>query len=111
MKLSTMSLAVALFAAPALMMAPAPATRSATIQQRKVVQQHRIAQDVRSGQLTRRETAHLERQERGINREERAMRAQNNGRLTAMDRRTIRHQQNRESRRIYRDKHNGRHAG
>jgi hypothetical protein len=63
---------------------------------------------VRSGQLTPRETAHLERQERGINREERAMRAQNNGRLTRGDRRPINRQQNAESRRIYRDKHNNR---
>ena len=38
--------------------------------------------------------------------EERGMRAQDNGHLTTQDRRTINHQQNQESRRIYRDKHN-----
>ena len=36
------------------------------------------------------------------------MRAQDNGKLTAQDRRTLNRQQNAESRRIYRDKHNGR---
>ncbi len=41
----------------------------------------------------------------GINKEERGMRAQDNGHLTAQDRRTINHQQTVESRRIYRAKH------
>jgi hypothetical protein len=45
-------------------------------------------------------------QEGGINREEHAMRAQDNGHLTKQDRRVIHAQQNQESRRIYRDKHN-----
>ncbi|SEG61948.1 hypothetical protein SAMN05421819_3855 [Bryocella elongata] len=73
---------------------------------RKGYQQSRIAQGDRSGQLTPHETAHLERQERGINREERGMRAQDNGHLTAQDRHTLARQQNVESARIYRDKHN-----
>ena len=58
--------------------------------------------------MTARETGHLEHQEAGINREERGMRAQDNGHLTHQDRKTIHHQQNQESRRIYRDKHNAR---
>ncbi len=78
------------------------------IAQRKGHQQARIAQGDRSGQLTPHETAHLERQEGGINREERGMRAQDNGHLTAQDRHTLARQQNQESRRIYRDKHNNR---
>ena len=57
--------------------------------------------------MTSRETARVEHQQRAINREERNMRAVNNGRLTHSDRSTLQHQQNRESRRIYRDKHNG----
>ncbi len=36
------------------------------------------------------------------------MRAQDNGHLTKQDRKTLTHQQNVESRRIYRDKHNAR---
>ncbi len=94
-----------MIAAPALTMAQAPGHHIAA---RKANQQQRIGNGVRSGQLTAGETTHLERQERGINREERGMRAQDNGHLTAQDRRTINHQQNQESRRIYRDKHNAR---
>ena len=104
MKLTTIAMAAAFFAAPALMNAQS----NHEINQRKANQQGRIAQGVRSGQLTAHETAHLERQERGINREERAMRASNNGRLTHADRRVINRQQNAESRRISRDKHNNR---
>jgi hypothetical protein len=104
MKLTTIAMAAALLAAPALMNAQS----NHEINQRKVNQQDRIAQGIRSGQLTPGETAHLERQERGINREERGMRAANNGRLTSADRHLINHQQNAESHRIYRDKHNSR---
>jgi len=87
--------------------ASAPA-KPATINQRKENQQDRIAQGVKSGQLTAGETAHLEHQEAGINKEERGMRAQDNGKLTKQDRKTLNKQQNQESRRIYRDKHNAR---
>lgn len=105
MKFSKFAFA-AVLAGSALMVAQ---NASATdINQRKENQQDRIAQGVHSGQLTPGETARLGQQERGINREEHGMRAQDNGRLTAQDRRTINRQQNRESRRIYRDKHNGR---
>ena len=78
------------------------------ISARKGDQQARIGQGVRSGQLTPGETHHIEGQERGINHEERGMRSQDNGHLTAQDRHTLAHQQNQESRRIYRDKHNNR---
>ncbi len=108
MKLVTAMLASALFIAPAAMIAqtPTPGAHDWNINQRKVDQQDRIANGVRSGQLTPRETSHLEHQEAGINREERGMRAEDNGHLTRQDRRTIHAQQNQESRRIYRDKHN-----
>ena len=76
------------------------------INHRKAEQQGRIAQGVKSGQLTAGETSHVEHQESAINHEERNMRAQDNGHLTRSDRRTLQHQQNQESRRIYRDKHN-----
>ncbi len=82
---------------------PAPAARP-TIGQRKENQQDRIANGVKNGNLTAGQTSHLEHQEAGINHEERGMRAQNNGKLTAQDRKTIHQQQNQESRRIARDK-------
>jgi hypothetical protein len=107
MKVFTAVLASALFLAPAAMFAqtPTPGTHDYDINQRKVAQQDRIANGVKNGQLTAGQTAHLEHQEAGINREEHGMRAQDNGHLTKQDRQTIHQQQNQESRRIYRDKH------
>lgn len=102
-----MKLAIFAFSA-ALAFAPAALFAQTNIQDRKVDQQGRIAQGAKSGQLTAGETGRLEHQEAGINREERGMRAQDNGHLTTQDRKTLNHQQNQESRRIYRDKHNAR---
>jgi hypothetical protein len=84
-----------------------PGQHDYNINQRKENQQDRIAQGVKSGRLTAGETARLEHQQAGINKEERGMRAQDNGHLTQADRKTLHQQQNQESRRIYRDKHNG----
>jgi hypothetical protein len=106
--IATLTLApAAIFAQTTTTPTPAPA-KPATINQRKENQQDRIAQGVKSGQLTAGETAHLEHQEAGINKEERGMRAQDNGKLSKQDRKTLNKQQNQESRRIYRDKHNAR---
>jgi hypothetical protein len=110
MKLIMTFLASALLIAPAALLAqtvtPTPGANDYNIGQRKVDQQERIGNGVKSGQLTAGETGRLEHQEAGINREERGMRAQDNGHLTAQDRTTLHAQQNQESRRIYRDKHN-----
>ncbi len=81
------------------------------INQRKVDQQGRIAQGVRSGQMTARETGNVETREASINREEHAMHRADNGRLTHADRAALTRRQNRVSRSIYRDKHNGAHRG
>jgi Ni/Co efflux regulator RcnB len=86
----------------------ASAQSAATINQRKVNQQDRIAQGVRSGQLTAGETAHLERREASINREEHNMRRADDGHLTRADRAALTSRQNHVSRAIYRDKHNDR---
>jgi hypothetical protein len=72
-------------------------------------QQDRIAQGIKSGQLTAGETAHLEKNEAKINKEVRNDRAANGGKLTPQEKAKVNRQQNRESRQIYRDKHNGRH--
>jgi len=71
-------------------------------------QQDRIAQGVKSGQLTAGEAARLERHEAGVNHEIARDRAANGGKLTAQERAQINRQENRNSRAIYRDKHNGR---
>ncbi len=72
-------------------------------------QQDRIAQGIKSGQLSAGEAAHLENNEAKINNEVRHDRAANGGKLTPQERQQVNRQQNRESRQIYRAKHNGRH--
>jgi hypothetical protein len=106
MKAIKVVLATVLVALPAAGFAQTTQWQRDHINQRKTDQQDRMAQGVKSGQLTAGETAKLEHQEAGINREERGMRAQDNGHLTVQDRHTLAHQQNAESARIYRDKHN-----
>jgi hypothetical protein len=110
MRFVTAVLASTLVIAPAAMIAqtPTPGAHDYNINQRKVDQQDRIGNGVKNGQLTAGQTARLEHQEAGINKEERGMRAQDNGHLTKQDRHDIHAQQNQESRRIYRDKHDGR---
>jgi len=71
-------------------------------------QQDRIAQGIKSGQLTAGEAAHLESNEAKIKKEVRNDRAANGGKLTPQERKQVNRQQNRTSRQIYRDKHNGR---
>jgi hypothetical protein len=104
MKLSTIAIAAALvFGGAAISQAQTP-NRYDHVAQRQINQQHRIAAGVRQGQLTRGQAFRLERREAGIHREVRTMRAFDHGRLTARDRRVLYHQQNRMSRRIYRDR-------
>jgi hypothetical protein len=76
--------------------------------QRERLQQERIAQGVKSGQLTPGETSRLEGRESHINNEVHNDRAANGGTLTQAERRQVNHQENRTSRAIYRNKHNGR---
>jgi hypothetical protein len=71
-------------------------------------QQDRIAQGVKSGQLTSGEAARLENNQTRINNEVRNDRAANGGKLTPQEKKQVNRQQNRQSRKIYRDKHNGR---
>ena len=110
MRLMKFVLMAAIVAAPAITFAqaPAPAPQNHTIRQREFNQQRRINNGFRNGQLNRRQTARLDRQQRGIRHEVRSMRAHNNGRLTMRDRRMISHRQNIASRRIYHAKHNRR---
>jgi hypothetical protein len=83
--------------------APPPGTEGA----RSHDQQQRIGQGVQSGQLTAGETSHLEGREASVNHEKRAMRAGDDGHLTAGDRRALNRRQNHISKSIYKDKHNG----
>jgi len=74
--------------------------------QRRENQQDRIAQGVKSGQLTAGETAKLEKQQQGINKQVAADRKANGGTLTAGQKRQVNKEQNQASRNIYRKKHN-----
>jgi hypothetical protein len=79
-----------------------------TINQRRENQQDRIAQGIDSGRLSAGQAAHLESKEAGLNHEIRNDREDHNGHLTNRERGQINRQQNRLSRQIYRDKHDGR---
>ena len=78
------------------------------VNSREANQQARIAHGEKSGQLTPRESSHLENRQANINREARNDRAANGGRLTPQERTQVNHQQNNASRQIAQDNHNAR---
>lgn len=108
MKLHRIALTAALAAMPLSALAQTTYRERHEINARKENQQDRIAQGVRSGQLTPRETAHLEHNEARINHQEARMRYRDDGHLTSRDRHVLAREQNHESAAIYRDKHNDR---
>jgi hypothetical protein len=74
--------------------------------QRRENQQDRIAQGIKSGQLTPSETAKLETQQQGINKQVASDRRANGGTLTTSEKKQINKEQNQASRNIYRKRHN-----
>jgi hypothetical protein len=74
--------------------------------QRRENQQDRIAQGIKSGQLTPSETAKLEKQQQGINKQVATDRKANGGKLNASEKKQVNKEQNQASRNIYRKKHN-----
>ena len=109
-KYALLSVALGMFALPVVAQSPAatpdPAPRS-EVGQRQENQQDRIAQGVKSGQLTAGETEHLEKNQARINRQIHQDRKENGGKLTPQERAQINHEQNHQSKQIYRAKHNG----
>ncbi len=75
--------------------------------QRNINQQNRIEQGVQSGQLTKREASQLEGGQARVDRTE--ARAGADGHVSAGEQRQIQHRENKQSGRIYKDKHNNRH--
>ena len=75
------------------------------LDQREHHQAQRIRQGVRSGELTRPETRRLIRGEARLHRHEAI--AKSDGVVTARERARLQHEANVESRRIYRQKHDG----
>jgi uncharacterized protein YdbL (DUF1318 family) len=79
------------------------------IQERKENQQQRIGEGVENGSLTPNETRKLESKETNLNKEIRHDRRQNGGNLTNKEKAQINRQQNRLSKDIYKQKHDGQH--
>lgn len=77
-----------------------PHPRLLEVNRRLGNQNRRIRAEVREGDLTRGQANGLHRQDRQIRQEERDMSAQNGGRLTRQEQRTLNQQENRVSRRI-----------
>jgi hypothetical protein len=78
-------------------------TATPKVTKRQVNQQERIGQGVNSGELTPRETAHLEGREVKIQDDKKAAKA--DGTVTASERAKLNREENRTSRAIYRQKH------
>lgn len=76
------------------------------VNQRQQNQQNRIANGEKSGALTPRESARLERQQARINRSEKRDMAAHNGHLTKREQANLNRRQNRASASIYAKKHN-----
>jgi len=74
--------------------------------QRNINQQGRIEQGVQSGALTNRETSQLERGQAHVDRAE--ARAGADGHVGVREQARIQHRENKQSRKIFRDKHNAR---
>jgi len=92
-----------LFGVAAMVLFGALIPAEAGVDRRQRRQQARIRQGVRSGELTRGEARRLERGEARIARRE--ARARRDGNFTRRERGRIQRQLNRESRAIYRQKH------
>lgn len=78
-------------------------TRDPGVNARQHNQQQRVRQGVRSGELTRRETGKLAREQRDVRQLERAYKS--DGELTRAERVDLHHEQNQASRHIYNQKH------
>lgn len=100
-------LAVILFVASAGLVNAQRGTGSNTA--RQGTQQARIAEGVHSKELTRHETARLEREQRKIQIEKRIAKA--DGTVTPKEKRFLRREQNRASRHIYRQKNDAQERG
>lgn len=78
-------------------------THTPRVTHRQVHQQKRIAHGAKSGELTKRETAHLEARQAKVRHDKRV--AKSDGKVTPRERAKLNREQNRTSRAIYRQKH------
>jgi uncharacterized membrane protein YebE (DUF533 family) len=82
-------------------------TATPNVTKRQANQQARIGQGVSSGQLTPKETQHLEAREAKIQHDKKA--AKSDGTVTPAERAKLQHEENRTSAAIYRQKHDAQH--
>jgi hypothetical protein len=76
------------------------------VNRREQRQQNRIANGMKNGSVTPKEAAKLEKGETRIENREKRMMAKDNGHLTKKDQAKLNRQENKESKKIYRAKHN-----
>ncbi len=106
-KFAEIALAAVLAALPAATLsAQTTYTQRHSVNNRSSDQQSRINQGVASGQITNKGAANLQSHQNAINSKIQADRAVDSGHLTAQDRHQLARAQNRQSQRVYRDKHN-----
>jgi hypothetical protein len=82
-------------------------TKTPGINERQERQQARIASGVKTGQLTARETEHLEAREAKIQHDKKI--AKSDGKVTHAERAKLEREENRASKAIYRQKHDAQH--
>ena len=78
-------------------------TKTPVIRERQENQQQRIKEGVKSGELNKREAARLQAEQAKIQAEKKA--AKSDGNVTPAERAKIKHDQNKASRHIYKEKH------
>ncbi len=81
-------------------------TKTPVVDKREKIQQKRIEQGAKSGELTKGEVRRLERHQGRIKAAE--INAKADSKVTGRERAKLQHMQNKESKRIYRSKHNNR---
>jgi hypothetical protein len=75
------------------------------VNQREQNQQNRIANGMKNDKLTPGQAANLEKGQQRLQNNEKKDMAANNGHLTKADQRQLNHEANRQSKKIYKDKH------
>ena len=83
-------------------------TATPNIDKRQANQERRIEQGVKSGELTKKEAAHLEKREAKLEADKQKAKA--DGVVTKKERAKLQHEANRDSKAIYRQKHDAQKA-
>jgi Skp family chaperone for outer membrane proteins len=104
-KTTLAALLIGAFTLPAFAQSP---TATPGLDQRQANQEKRIEQGVKSGQLTKREAARLEKREGKLEADKQAAKA--DGKVTKAERRKLNREADRDSRAIYRQKHDAQRA-